>query len=184
MPRCIHNVYQHTGPLNMAQKVQSETGPFGCAFDQSGNIRHDKVFARSDPDYAQIGLQGREMIIGDLRFGIGQNRQSVDLPTFGNPTRPTSAIIFSSRTMLFFALAPGLGKTGRPPGRTGKFHIAAPATAAFGDRIGFARRVHILDHGIGFAVLDQSAYGDFQIEIVPFFPYCFLFRPFSPRSAL
>jgi len=50
----------------MFQKLDPEPGAGRCSFDDSGYIRQDEAAHRIDPDYAQVGVEGGERIIGNL----------------------------------------------------------------------------------------------------------------------
>ena len=65
----------HFGPFNMAQELVSQTDSFGSTFDQSGDIRNDEAAGSFQIHHAQIRIQGCEMIVGDLRSGIGHSGQ-------------------------------------------------------------------------------------------------------------
>ena len=45
----------------------------GGAFDDAGNVRHDKGHALVHIDDPQIGEQGGKMVVGDLGPGVGGN---------------------------------------------------------------------------------------------------------------
>ena len=81
------------------RKSWPRPGALAGALDDAGDVRHDEADALVHIDHAQIGVQGGEVVVGDLGLGLGDHAESsVDLPTLGKPTSPTSASSFSSST--------------------------------------------------------------------------------------
>ena len=53
----------------------AQTRAFGSALDDAGNIRHHEGHALLHIDHTQIGIEGGEVVIGDLGAGIGGDGQ-------------------------------------------------------------------------------------------------------------
>src|SRR5579875_2095407 len=73
--RPFDQVDEDTGPLDVSQETIAQPGPFVSAFDQPRDIDHDERGLIVDPNDAQVGLEGRERIVGDLRAGRRDDRE-------------------------------------------------------------------------------------------------------------
>ena len=105
--RAVEQQQQHPRPLDVAEELVAQAATFGRALDQARDVGHDHLERRAravgrsisvESNHAEVGLERREGIVGDLGLGRGDPRLiSVDLPTLGNPTSATSAMSLSSR---------------------------------------------------------------------------------------
>ena len=60
-------VQQHARALDMAEEPVADADALMRAFDQAGNVGQDEL-ARVDARDAEVGMQRRERIVGDLRL--------------------------------------------------------------------------------------------------------------------
>ena len=87
--------------LDVAEEPNAEPGALRGALDQARNVGQHEFARDRQVDDAEVGRQGGERIVGDLRLGGAETAaRKVDLPALGRPTRPTSAISFSRSQML------------------------------------------------------------------------------------
>ena len=66
--RRIHQVQKHAAAFHVAQEAIAQPRTLVRAFDQAGNIGQHEIGVAGAHD-AEIGVQGREGIAGDLRLG-------------------------------------------------------------------------------------------------------------------
>src|SRR3546814_4838794 len=59
--------------LQMLEKADAETGTFGGALDQAGDVDHHERTAGAGGDHARLRMEGRERVVGDLR-ACGRHR--------------------------------------------------------------------------------------------------------------
>jgi hypothetical protein len=65
------------GALDVFEELDAEASAEVCAFDEAGKVGYGEGFGVgevADLDYAEIGLEGGEGVVGDLRFGGGEAR--------------------------------------------------------------------------------------------------------------
>ena len=72
---CIHHVDQYFGALYVSQEFMPESRAVRSAFDQSGDIRHDKSIGAVQIHYAQDRVERRKVIVGDPGFGVADHGQ-------------------------------------------------------------------------------------------------------------
>ena len=63
----IHQVNQQPRALDMAQEVMAEAGPLGRTGNQPGDISKHGAIPGGTAHHAQVGHQGCEGVVGDLR---------------------------------------------------------------------------------------------------------------------
>ena len=107
-----------------AQEFVTEADAVVGSLDQTGQVGEDERSLAADEHLAEVGVLGREGIVGDLRRAARQTRLSnVDLPALGSPTRPTSAMTLSSR----MSHVPHLGMPGWKSGKARFVEVAKAA---------------------------------------------------------
>ena len=67
--RDVDDVQQQARAREVAQELVAQPGAFGRALDQSGNVGDDEAPVLGHAHHAQVGVQGGEGIVGDLRAG-------------------------------------------------------------------------------------------------------------------
>ncbi len=83
--RDIDQVQQHAGALQVLQEPDAEARPFGRALDQARNIGHDEAAVLAAVHHAEIRMQRRERIVGDLR---PRSRDRADQGRFAGVRQP------------------------------------------------------------------------------------------------
>ncbi|CFE56865.1 Uncharacterised protein [Mycobacterium tuberculosis] len=69
----IHHMHQYSAALDVPQKVQPQTTAPGCARDQPRHVGDgERVLASRD--HTEVGHQGGERVVGDLRLGRRNRR--------------------------------------------------------------------------------------------------------------
>ena len=146
----------------MAEEAVAEAGALMGALDQAGNVgEHELGLVAAH--HAELGMQGGEGIVGDLRprrrgrrqqgrfAGIGQTHQ----PGIGDQLQPQPQPAFLARTA-------GIGAARRAVGRGLELRIAAAADAALRQQDALARPGEVGDHG--FLVLVQHLRAHRQLD--------------------
>ena len=62
---------QHFAALDMAQEIMSQAGSAARAFDEAGDVRHDKTLSVSKVNDSEARLQRREVVVCHLRLRAG-----------------------------------------------------------------------------------------------------------------
>ena len=107
----IDNVNEHAATLYMAQKLMTEAHTLPCALDKAGNIRHDKRWRVRHMHHAEHRGDGRKVVVCNVRFASLTTETSVDLPTFGKPTKAHIGEQFEFKLKLrYFTRCAGLCK--------------------------------------------------------------------------
>ena len=72
--RDVDDVQQQPRAREVAQELVAEPRAFGRAFDQAGNVGDHEAAVVVDAHHAEVGVQRRERIVGDLRPRGGHRR--------------------------------------------------------------------------------------------------------------
>ena len=86
--RHVHDVDQHPRPLDVAQERVAQPGTRRGALDEPGQVGegHPSVVGRVahlEVEHAEVGLEGREGVVGDARRGRGERREQGALAGVG-----------------------------------------------------------------------------------------------------
>ena len=112
----VDEVHQHARALDVTQEAVAEAGALARAFDQAGQIRDDEAPLAARCTTPSAGTSVVNGYAATRGRAAEMRRSSVDLPAFGRPTRPTSAISLSEkRSRRASPLRPALGAC-RAPG--------------------------------------------------------------------
>ena len=60
---------QHPGPLDVAEELVAEAAALAGALDQAGDVGDDELGGVVEADDAEVRLERRERVVGDLRLG-------------------------------------------------------------------------------------------------------------------
>ena len=155
------------------------------ALDEAGDVGdHERALA-GQPDHAEVRHQRRERVVGDLGARAEMRAMSVDLPTFGKPSRPTSASSLSSRRRCAPRRASRARRVrGARSVERGEVDVAAAALAALRDDEALAVRREIGEELAGRRRRTPGAERDAQHDVLAAAPYWSLFAPASPRGRL
>ena len=55
----------------MAKKLMAKTGPLGRAFNETGNVGHNKALLKAGLNHAKLWGKGGKRVVGHLGPGIG-----------------------------------------------------------------------------------------------------------------
>src|SRR5437773_740009 len=136
------------------------------AFDEAGEVGYGVglgVGEVADLDYAEIGLEGGEGVVGDLGFGGGEARDQRGLADVGvadeagvgeETELETVGALFAGAAE--FVLARGLVSAG------GEVLVASSASSAFGDDDGFVGVGEVVNELAGVVVVEQGADGNLE----------------------
>jgi hypothetical protein len=134
-------------PLDMAEKLVTQPLARRCALDQPGNVCQHEL-ALVEADHTQVGFEGGEGVVGDLRCRRGHFRNEGGLAGVGKPDQRRIGEEFHlEREPLRPTVLPLLGHTRGPVRRVDEGGVAPAATPALenfdlltvGDEVG--------DHG-------------------------------------
>ena len=67
----VHHVDEQAAAVDVAQEVVAQAGALAGALDDAGDVRHDEGDALLHLDHAQVGVEGGEVVVGDLGLGLG-----------------------------------------------------------------------------------------------------------------
>ena len=150
----------------MAEELSAETRAEVRAFDEAGHVRNDVGFLiglLADSDYAEVGFEGGEGVVGDFGFGSGNAGDERGLTGIGVSDQAnvgeeleleTEQALFSGASELVFTR--GL------MGRSCEVLVAATASAAFGNDNTIVRRLEVMDQLTGFLIVERGADGDLK----------------------
>ena len=133
----------------MAEEAVAQAGALVRALDQAGDVgQHELLVA--DIDDAEVGLQGREGIVGDLGLGARTTRPGRSTcRRWAGPTSPASAISFSrSQTQRSSPGQPGSALARRAVGRGLEVGVAEAAVAAAQQDDALAGLGQVGEHGL------------------------------------
>ena len=141
--------------LNVPQEVVAQALAFGRAFDQAGDVS-DGESDIAGLDYAQVGDQGGERVIGDLGLGRAQRRDQRRLARAGEADQRHvgDALELQHDVQLVTGLAEQREPGSLPLG-AGQRGVAEPAVAALRDHVTRPRAHHVDQHLTGLGERDD-----------------------------
>ena len=71
----VYHVYQQAAAVDVAQEVVAEARTVRRALDDAGNVRHHEAHALVDIHDAEVGVERGEVVVGDLRPRLGNDRE-------------------------------------------------------------------------------------------------------------
>ena len=144
---------EDAGALDVFEELDAEAGAEVCAFDEAGHVGDGEGFGVgevADLDYAEVGFEGGEGVVGDLRLGGGEARDQrrfadvgvADEAGVGEQTEFEAVVaLFAGAAEL--VLARGL------VGGGGEVLVAAASATAFGDDDGLVGVGEVVDELAG-----------------------------------
>ncbi len=130
----VDEVEQHLGPLDVAEEARADAGAFARAFDEPGDVgQHEVDFAGAHD--AEVGVQRRERIGGDLRLGRAHGGEEGRLAGVGQPDDAGVGDQLQAQPdgQLLGRLA-GVDAARRLVGRGFEMRVAEAAVAALGEQ--------------------------------------------------
>ena len=144
-----------------------QTRAFGGALNDAGDVRHDEGHALIYINNPQIGIQGRKVIVGDLRVGVGGDGKQGGFTHVGkaHQTHVRQKLQLQNHVPLL-PLEAGLGKSGNLTGGGGVMGIAPAAPSALGEDEVLAGG-HVHNDLICFGVPDDGTPGNLDDQVFP-----------------
>ena len=156
----IHQMHQQTAAVNVPQEVVAQPGPLAGPLDDAGDIRHNEGHALIHIHHAQIGIEGGEVVVGDLGMGLADHAQKGALAHVGKAHQThVRQQLQLQHHVVALAGKTRLGEAGYLPGGGGEVLVAPAAPAALAKNEGLAVG-HILDDLAGLGIPDERASGD------------------------
>ena len=152
-------MHQQAAPVDMPQEVVAQTGALAGTFNDAGDVRHDEADALVHIHHPQIGIQGGEMVVGDLGMGLCHHAQQRGFAHVGeaHQSHVRQQLQLQHHIMAFAGQA-CLGEAGHLTGGRGEMLVAPTAAAALAQHIGLVVG-HVLDDLVGLGVAHQRAPG-------------------------
>ena len=156
----IHQMHQQTAAVDVPQEVVPQSGTLAGALDDAGDVRHDEADALVHVDHTQIGVEGGEMVIGDLGVGLADHAEQRGLTHVGETHQShVRQQLQLQHHIVALAGQTGLGEAGYLSGGGGEMLVAPAATATLTQHKGGVVG-HILDDLAALGVAHQRAAGD------------------------
>ena len=141
----VHQMHEQAAAVDVAQEVVAEAGTVARTLDDARNVRHDERRTLRHVHDAQVGEEGREVVVCDLRVRLrhhGQQRALAHIREADEAHVRQQLQLEQDRVAL--ARQTGLGKARHLPRRRGEVLVApAAAPAARGhERLARGHVVH------------------------------------------
>jgi hypothetical protein len=141
--------------------------PSTGALDQAGNVGHHEALAGGQVHHAEVGGQGGERIVGDLRLGGAGGGQEGRLAGVGQADQADVGDQLQPQPdPQLLAFLTGIGELGSLVDRALEVQVAPAAVAALGQAQGHAGGVHVGDQGLLVLLQHLGADGDLQDDVV------------------
>ncbi|KCV19716.1 integrase core domain protein [Bordetella pertussis B200] len=162
----IDQVQQYARARQVAQEQVAQAGALGGAFDQAGNVRHHEAARGRGAHHAQVGVQRREGVVGDLGPRVRNAADQRRLAGIGQPEQADVGqhLELHAQAALFAFLA------GRPLARRAigaglEMDVAHAAGAARGQRDLLVVPVQVEQHLAGIGVVHHGAHRHAQGDV-------------------
>ncbi len=83
--REVEEEHEHAGPLDVAEELVPEPAPLAGPLDEAGEVGDDELGLVVEPHHAEVRLERRERVVGDLRLGGGDGGDERGLPDAREP---------------------------------------------------------------------------------------------------
>ena len=150
----------------MTQEEVAETGAFARAFDQTRDVGDHEALFGTDAHHAEMRMQGREGVVGDLGTGVAHGRDEGGLARVGHAQQTDVGKHLELKTqgavLTGFA---GRALTRRTVHARFEVQIAQAALAACGQKLTVAV-VRQIGHGFARGLVDdERAHGHAQHDV-------------------
>ena len=126
----VDQMKDHCAALDMAEKAGADPDPLARALDQSGEVGQDELLVMQPHD-AELRLQGRERVVGDLRPGMRDRGEKGRLAGVGQADETGIGDQLQAQPDPGLAARPaGIGAARRAIGRALVMRVAETAVAA------------------------------------------------------
>jgi hypothetical protein len=159
-------VKQEPCALDVAEKLGAEAGAEVGAFDEAGHVCYyvgELVGLFAYGDYAEVGLEGGERVVGDFGLGGGDAGDERGLAGVGVADQAYISEEFEDEAvMAFFAGAAQFVFARSLVNGSGEVLVAATAAPTFGDDDALIGGFEIMDEFAGVLIEEGCADGDLQ----------------------
>ena len=115
----------------MPQELVAQARALAGPLDDAGNVRHDEADAVIHIDHPQVGIEGGEMVVGDLGIGPADHAEEGGFAHIGEAHQThVRQELQLQRHLHALSGQAALGEAGRLPGGGGEMGIAPAALAA------------------------------------------------------
>src|SRR6516164_7014616 len=155
----------HRAALDMAEKPGADPGTVAGALDQTGEVGQDD-FLVVQPYDAELRLQRRERIVGDLRPGVRDRSEERRLPGVGQADQPDIGDQLQAQPHPGLMAGPaGIGAARRAIGRALMMRVTKTAIAALQENPPLAGAGEVGKHLAVLGIHDLSPDRQLQDEI-------------------
>src|SRR5262247_3800699 len=164
--RAVDEMQEHAAALDVAEKTVAESRAFMRALDQARNISEYEL-AAVDLDHAELGMQCRERVVGDLRLGRAHRREEGRLARVGQPDNAgvRNQLEAQPDRELLARLA-GIGMARRTVGRTLEMGVAEAALTAAREHRPLTYIGEVREQGLAILLVDLRAGRHLEHDIV------------------
>ena len=166
----IDEVDNDAGALDVFEELDAEAVAEMRTFDEAGEVGDGEGFGVgefADLDYAEVGFERGEGVVGDFGPGGGEAR---DEGGFADVRIANESGIGEEAELeaivALFAGAAKLVLSGSLMGAGGEVLVAAASAAALGDDDGFVGAGEVVDEFAGVVVEEEGADGDFESRVL------------------
>ena len=162
----VDQVDEQAGPLDVPEELVAQAVPLVRPLDQARDVGDHERPVGPRVDGPQVGILGRERIIGDLGMGPRDPREQGRLAGVRQPDEPD--VGDDLQLQADPALLAGLPVLDLPRGPVGarlEMGVAIPAPSPLGDGHPIVGMLHVLQDVALVAVADDRADGDLDHEV-------------------
>ena len=162
----VDEMQEHAAAFDMAEKTVAEPDTLMCALDQAGNVGQHELAAVAVDD-AELRMQRREGIVGDLRLGRAHRREKGRFARVGQPDNAGIGNQLEAQPdgELLAGLA-GIGVAWRPVGRALEPRVAEATVSAAREHHPLAHRGEVGEQGLAVFLVDLRARRHLQHDVV------------------
>ena len=148
---------EQAAAVDVAQEVVAEARTVRRALDDAGNVRHDEAHALVDVHDAEVGVERGEVVVGDLRPRLGNDREQRRFADIREADQPhVREQLELQNDVVALAGQARLGKARYLTGGRGEVAVAPAALAAAAEDVRLGRG-HILNDLVRLRVAHERA---------------------------
>ena len=143
----VNEVQHDRATLDMAEEAVTEAGALMRALDQAGDVGEHEFLGHRQPDDAELGMQGGERVIRDLRVGRGGGGEKGRLPGIRQSNQSGVGDQLQAQPDPALLARPAFGRLARRPvGRGLVMRVTEAAIATAQQRHALTRPIEIGQH--------------------------------------